>query len=178
MFRALAFVTMLAGFAGPLTGGQQGPPGDLEVRTSRDPLTNDTLTTLTLMLKGPKGPLPVNMVVVKRRPAQAEAASPTDVRLQFDFPLLVGQPDYGRPHVVLTLDKGAGNEQTGSYNAEPAAIIPGETQIGVRYSTSALERLGKATRVEGRVLGVEFVLTPAQLRAISNFAGRTPAGAH
>jgi hypothetical protein len=178
MFRALAFVAMLAGFAGPLAAFQQGPPGDLEVRTSRDPLTNDTLTTLTLMLKGPKGPLPVNVAIVKRRPAQAEAGSPTDVRLQFDFPLFVGQPDYGRPHVVLTLDKGARNEETGSYNAEPAAIIPGETQIRVRYSASALGRLAKAARVEGRVLGVEFVLTPEQLRAIRNFAGRTSSSTH
>lgn len=169
MVRALAFVALLAGLAVPLPADQQGPPGDREVRTSRDAATNDELTTLTLVLTGPKGPVPVNMTIVKRRPAGAAASAP-DIRLQFDFPLFVGQPDYGQPHVVLTLDKGTKDEATARYNADPGTVVRGAVQLTVRYSAGALARLAKATRVDGRFLGVEFVLTAQQLRAIRAFA--------
>jgi hypothetical protein len=170
MVRALAFLVLLVGLAVPLGAVQQGPPGDCEVRTSRDPATNEALTTLTLVLRGPKGPVPVNMTVVKRRPAGAAAAAATDIRLQFDFPLLVGQPDYGQPHVVLTLDKGTRDEDASRYNADPGTVVRGAVQLTVRYSAGALARLARAARVDGRFLGVEFVLTAQQLRAIKTFA--------
>ena len=170
MVWALAFVALLPGLVVPSRAVQQGPPGDCEVRTSRDPATNDTLTTLTLVLKGPKGPIAVNMTIVKRRPAGAAAAAATDILLQFDFPLFVGQPDYGQPHVVLTLDKGTRDEATARYNADPGTVVRGAVQLTVRYSAGALARLARATRVDGRFLGVEFVLTAPQLRAIRTFA--------
>jgi len=154
-------------------GAQTGPPGDGEVRTWRDSFTNDTITTLTLMLTGPKGPLPINMAVRTVRPAQAAAGSPVQIRLDFDLSLFVGIPDYRSPHLVFTLGRGTKDEKTSAHDANPRLVVRTAKQVTVPFDAAALSRLAGATTVDGRILGLEFELTPKQRRAIKDFAARS-----
>jgi hypothetical protein len=159
-------------------GALQAPPGDGEVRTHKDAFNNDTVTTLTLMLRGPKGPLPINLLFTTRHAARAKTGAPPTVHLDFNMPLLAGTLDYKPPHILFLLDKKKENERTFTASVEATAAMPnGVTAVGLPMDVARLTRFAEATAIEGRVFGVVFELTPKQLRAIADFARkelRTP----
>jgi hypothetical protein len=153
----------------PGVPASQGPPGDREVRTTTDAFTGDTLTTLTLMLKGPHGPLPINMAITRVEKTKSGGGSGPAYRLEFDMPMYTGALDYKTPQV--TLDLGGG--QRLSYDVDPRATPPTVTHIGVpTFSAGDLARLAGSTTMRGRLFGIEFVLTTEQVRAVQSFARR------
>ena len=153
----------------PVIPVPQGPPVDREVRTTKDAFTNDTLTTLTLMLAGPKGPLPINMAITTVRKAKPGAGPAVDYRLSFDMPMYAGPLDQKAPQVAFELDGRAGP----SFTVDPRATPPSVTHIvASRFSSGDLSRLAGAATIRGRLFGVEFALTPQQIRAIREFAQR------
>jgi len=165
----------LGGFAlpiivGSLMGALQFPPGDCEVRTNRDAATNDRLSTLTLMLKGPKGPLPINLSITTRYTARGMGRGSPEVRLDFDLPLFVGSLDYKPPHALLVFDKATTDEGSFTASVEPTAYMPGVSHFRISADASVLARFEKATTIEGRLFGVDFVLTPKQVQAVNAFA--------
>lgn len=165
-----ARVLMVAALAvAPAWPAAQGPPADREVRTTKDSFTGDTLTTLTLMLAGPQGPLPINLAITRVQKAKPGAGAAADVRLEFDMPLYTGALDYKAPQVVIDL----GGGQSLSYTVDSRATPPAVTHIGAApFSESDLSRMARAAAIRGRLFGVEFTLTPAQVRAIQDFARR------
>lgn len=173
MLRQLVWVLVAASITTttPADDAQLGPPGDCEVRTTRDTFTNDTLTTLTLLLEGTQGRLPVNLAITRIRRAQAPASS-SSLRLTFDMRLFVGLPDYEKPHLRLAINRGAKDGKVETYSSDPGTVLRAADHLVVRIDAAALARLGRAATVHGRVLGVEFVLTPKQIRAIREFSAR------
>lgn len=163
--KALSTVVALVLAVIPLAGVQSGPPGDGEIRTARDPSTNESVTTLTLMLSGPKGSLPVNLGFAVVRAAGASAAS--KVRIDVNMGLFVGELDTKTPHVVFMLDR---SSKTVEANVDAATVLPGRKFIQVPFDAGRLKSLASATNVAGRVFGVEFVFTPKQISAIKQFA--------
>ena len=149
----------------PLTGAQSGPPGDGEIRTTRDASTGEMLTTLTLMLNGPKGALPVNLGFTVIRKATGSAAS--SMRLNVDMPLLVGEIDTKTPHVVFMLDR---SSRTVEANVDASTFLPGRKFIQVPFDTGRMRTLASASTLSGRVFGMDFVLTAKQVGAIKEFA--------
>ena len=150
-----------------LSGAQSGPPGDGEIRTTRDSSTNETLTTLTLMLNGPKGALPVNLGFTAVRPATASSGS--TLRINVDMPLYVGEIDTKTPHLEFVLDKSA---RTVTANVDASTFLPGRKYIQVPFDAGRLQTLASARSVTGRAFGLEFVLTAKQVAAIKEFAGQ------
>lgn len=150
----------------------QRPPGDCEVRTWKDSFTNDTLTALTLMLKGPRGPLPINLSITTRRKLRMKAGEPIEVRLEFYMPLFVGSLDLKPPHVLFVFDEGTEDEITYSASVEPTAPIHAVSRLGIASDIATLAQFGKAATIDGRLFGVEFSLTGQQIRAVSDFARR------
>jgi hypothetical protein len=157
----IAFVLAMV----PLSGAQSGPPGDGEIRTTRDPSTNENLTTLTLMLSGPKGALPVNLVFTAVRGATSSTVSA--IRIDVNMPLFVGELDTKTPHVQFMLDRGA---QEVTANVDPATVLPGRKFIQVPFDAARLKRLASASSASGRAFGIDFVLTAKQMSAIKEFA--------
>ena len=157
----------------PALGVRQGPPGDGDIRTTRETGTDDTLTTLTLMLKGPKGPLPINLSITTRKKVRANPGEPLGVRLDFDMPLFTGVLDKQAPHLVWVFDKGLKTESFLEASIESTFLIPDDaTHFTLPFGNAALGRLAEATTIEGRILGVNFVLTASQLQAIKEFKNR------
>ena len=157
----------------PAIGVRQGPPGDGDVRTTRETGTDDTLTTLTLMLKGPKGPLPINLSITTRRKVRASPGEPLGVKLDFDMPLFTGVLDRKTPHLVAVIDKDLKTEWTYKDSIESAALMLDEaTHYTLPFDMVNLAKFADATTIEGRVFGVDFVLTPSQLQAIKDFKSR------
>ena len=148
-----------------LSGAQSGPPGDGEIRATRDPSTNENLTTLTLMLSGPKGALPVNLVFTAVRRATASAVSA--VRIDVNMPLFVGELDTKTPHVQFVLDR---STQVVTANVDASTVLPGRKFIQVPFDAARLKTLASASGATGRAFGIDFVLTAKQMSAIKEFA--------
>ena len=163
--KVLSTVVVLALAIIPLSGAQSGPPGDGDIRTTRDPSTNESVTTLTLMLSGPTGALPVNLGFAVVRPAGASAAS--KMRIDVNMGLFVGELDTKTPHVVFMLDR---SSRTVEANVDASTVLPGRKFIQVPFDTGRLKSLASATNVSGRVFGVDFVLTARQVSALKEFA--------
>ena len=165
----LPLALLLATLSQPLAEAQKPPPGDCEVRTWRDGFTNDRHTSLTLMLRGPKGQLPVNLVVTVIHPSRAPRGKPADVRLDFTMPLFVGQFDFKRPNLKFVVDRGLDTQKVEEANIEGTGALPPIDQIIVPYDLASLKTLAGASSLDGRLLGIDFVLTPRQVRAIQDF---------
>ena len=167
----LLLTALLVALASPHTlGGRQAPPGDGDVRSYRETGTDDTLTTLTLMLKGPKGPVPINWSITTRKRVRASPGEPLGVKFDFDMPLFTGVLDKTAPHLVLVLDKELKTEWLYKDSIESAALMLDEaTHFTLPFDMPTLGRFAEATTIEGKVFGVEFALTPSQLRAIRDF---------
>jgi hypothetical protein len=148
----------------PVVGAQSGPPADGEIRASRDPSTNESLTTLTLMLSGPKGALPVNLVFTAVRGATGSAVSA--VRIDVNMPLFVGELDTATPHVEFVLDR---NSRV-TANVDASTVLPGRKFIQVPFDAARLKSLASANSATGRAFGIDFVLTAKQMSAIKEFA--------
>ena len=173
MFQLVSTVLLVTLATGPVIGMRQGPPGDGDVRSVRDTGTDDTLTTLTLMLKGPTGPVPINWSITTRKKVRAEPGEPLGVKLDFDMPLFTGVLDKKAPHLVLVLDKSLKTEWLYKDSIESAALMLDEaTHFTLPFDMPTLGRFAEATTIEGKVFGVEFALTPSQLRAIKDFKNR------
>jgi hypothetical protein len=171
-FVLTALLVILA--TAPVIGVRQGPPGDLDVRTTRDLSTDDTLTTLTLLLKGPNGPLPINLAVTTRKKVRVTSGPAVEVRLDFAMPLFTGVLDFKRPHAVFRLDKDTKEEVSLELSADGAAMLLEDRNpnLSLASDLAMLGRFAKAVTIEGRVFGVAFVLTPQQVKAIVDFAAR------
>ncbi len=148
-----------------LSGAQSGPPADGEIRTTRDPSTNESVTTLTLMLSGPKGALPVNLGFAAVRGATASAVSA--VRIDLSMPLFVGELDTKTPHVQFMLDR---SSRDVTANVDPSTVLPGRKFIQVPFDAARMKTLASADTVSGRAFGIDFVLTARQMSAIKEFA--------
>ena len=145
---------------------------DGEVRTGRDPVTGDTLTTLTLILSSPKGTLPITMGLTKVSRAKPATTAAGDMRIDVDMRLFVGVPDYRDPQLQMTLDRGTKRQRDEDHSVEPGINMRATNQVSIMFTSAALGRLAAATTIDGRLFGVEFTITPRQLRAIQQFAGR------
>ena len=163
--KALSTAVALALAIASLSGAQSGPPGDGEIRATRDPSTNENLTTLTLMLSGPKGALPVNLVFTAIRPATASAVSA--IRIDVNLPLFVGELDTKTPHVQFVLDRSA---RVVTADVDASTVLPGRKFIQVPFDAARLQTLASASGAEGRAFGIDFVLTAKQMSAIKEFA--------
>ena len=163
--KVLLAVVALALVIVPPVGAQSGPPGDGEIRATRDPSTNESLTTLTLMLRGPKGALPVNLVFTAIRGATGSAVSA--VRIDVNMPLFVGELDTKTPHVTFVLDR---SSQVVTANVDASTVLPGRKFIQVPFDVARLKALAAASGVTGRAFGIDFVLTARQMSAIKEFA--------
>jgi len=172
MLRTLSLAMLVAATSGTMTLAQQGPPGDCDVRTYKDAFTNDTVTTLTLMLQGPKGPLPINMAITVRHKARPQGGPPDVVQLEFDLPLFVGQLDFRPPHLLMTLDKGTDDERVATLAVESTAPMYSVTHADVPCDADTLRTMAKAKTIDGLFFGQAFALTPKQARALSDFVGR------
>lgn len=148
-----------------LPAAQSGPPGDGEIRNVRDPSTRENLTTLTLMLSGPKGALPVNLVFTAVRGATSSAVSA--VRIDVNMPLFVGEIDTKTPHVQFVMDRGA---QSVTASVDASTVLPGRKFIQVPFDVERLKTLASASSATGRAFGIDFVLTAKQMTAIKQFA--------
>lgn len=162
--KVLSAAVVLALAIVPLAGAQSGPPGDGEIRATRDPSTNQSLTTLTLMLSGPKGALPVNLVFTVVRDATASAVSA--VRIDVNMPLFVGELDTKTPHLEFVLDRSA----RVAADVDASTVLPGRKFIQVPFDAARLKTLASAASVTGRAFGIDFVLTAKQMSAIKEFA--------
>jgi hypothetical protein len=166
MTRAVLSITVaLALVVVPLSGVQTGPPGDGEIRTTRDPATNESITTLTLMLSGPKGALPVNLGFAVIRGGTASSVS--RVRIDVSMPLFVGELDTKTPHVVFVLDR---SSRTVEANVDASTVLPGRKFIQLPFDAARVQTLSSATTVSGRAFGIDFALTARQMSAIREFA--------
>jgi hypothetical protein len=166
MTRKVLSTTVALGLAiVTLSGAQSGPPGDGEIRATRDPSTNENLTTLTLMLSGPKGALPVNLVFTAVRGATASAVS--SIRIDVNMPLFVGELDTKTPHVQFVPDR---STQMVTANVDASTVLPGRKFIQVPFDAARLKALASASGATGRVFGIDFVLTAKQMSAIKEFA--------
>lgn len=161
LFAAIALA--LARVSSP--AAQSGPPGDGEIRSSRDPSTNENLTTLTLMLSGPKGALPVNLVFTALRGATSSAVS--SLRIDVNMPQFVGELDTKAPHVQFVLDR---STQVVTANVDASTVLPGRKFIQVPFDAARLKALASASGATGRAFGIDFVLTARQMSAIKEFA--------
>jgi hypothetical protein len=146
-------------------------PGDGEVRTGKDPATGDTLTTLTLLLSNEKGPLSIRMGFTKIQRVKPATTAQGDMRIDVDMRLVVGIPDYRDPQLQMTLDRGTKKVREENHSVEPGVNMRAQNQLSIMFSSAALARLASATKIDGRLFGVEFTLTPRQLQAIQRFAG-------
>ena len=162
-------VALVLALSQPAGDGQQGPPGDCEVRTWRDGFTNDAHASLTLMLRGPKGPLPINLVVTTIRRARPSRTAQPTVTLDFLMPLFAGHADFKPPHVQLLVDRKLEGETTLTGSIEPTAVIENVTHVRMAFEQASLGRLARATTIDGRLFGVDFVLTVRQVRAIKDY---------
>ena len=157
----------------PAIGVRQGPPGDGDVRSVRETGTDDTLTTLTLMLRAPSGPLPINLSITTRKKVRAAPGEPLGVKFDFDMPLFTGVLDKKAPHLVMVLDKELKTEWLYKDSIESAALMLDDaTHYTLPFDMPTLGRFAEATTIEGKIFGVDFVLAPAQLRAIKDFKNR------
>jgi hypothetical protein len=162
--KVLPAVIALALAIVPVAGAQSGPPGDGEIRAVRDPSTKENLTTLTLMLSGPKGALPVNLVFTAVRGATGSGVSA--VRIDVNMPLFVGELDTKTPHLEFVLDRSA--RVTASVDA--STVLPGRKFIQVPFDAARLKSLASAGTATGRAFGIDFVLTTKQMTALKEFA--------
>jgi hypothetical protein len=165
----LAPALLLVTLTQPLADAQQAPPGDCEVRTWRDGFTNDRHTSLTLMLRGPKGQLPVNLVVTAIHQSRAPRGKPADVRLDFTMPLFVGQVDFKRPNLKFTVDRGLDTQRFEEASLEGTGALPSIDHVILPYDLASLKTLAGASTIDGRLFGIDFVLTARQVRAIQDF---------
>lgn len=170
--RRLFPALLLMALALPLEAAQTPPPADCEVRTWRDAFTRDTYTSLTLMLRGPKGPIPINMVLTVVHPARLRAGSGPAVRLEFLTSTFAGQFDFKAPQLVMVLDRDLPGESIEAYAVESTAAMFALASVTVPCDPTALRKLAAATTIDGRLMGVHFVLTARQLRAIQDLARR------
>jgi len=162
-------LALVVALSQPVADDQQGPPGDCEIRTWRDAFNNDAYASLTLMLRGPKGPLPINLVVTAVRLARTARTRPPAVTLDFTMPLFAGQFDLRPPHVQFVVDRKLEGEVSMTGSIEPSAVVQNVTQVTIPFEQASLGRLARATTIDGRLLGVDFVLAEKQVRAIKDF---------
>ena len=163
--QAILAVVLVALTLAPAPIGQAGPPGDGEIRTTKDPATNGTITTVTLVLSGPKGPVPVNMAIASAQ--KPSSSSVGTLRLEFNLSTFVGELDTKTPHVEFVLDR---SSRTVTANVDASTFLPGRKFIQVPFDAARLKALASATSVTGKAFGIDFVLTPSQMRAIKQFA--------
>jgi hypothetical protein len=168
--RRLPSATLIVVLLVALTAARQTPPpGDCDIRRWRDAFTNDAYAALTLILRGPTGPIPINMSLIVVRRAKARAGADPEVSMEFLTSAFAGRFDFTAPHVVLVLDRDLDSEIIEAAAVEPTADMFAVSRLIIRYDAARLRRLAKATTIDGRVLGVDFVLTTRQLRAIRDF---------
>jgi hypothetical protein len=168
LFRGtIAFLAVLASCGTSPLIAQDRPARDGEIRTSRDP-NGDSVTTLTLVLRNRTGPLPINMVFVSRKPSGRSGGAPS-VSMQLDMPMFTGAPSEQSKSVALTLDAGTKNESLVTYTIDPSQSWPTSTTTRVRFDASDLSRLTAARTIRGQAYGLDFDLSPAQVRALTEF---------
>jgi hypothetical protein len=121
------------------------------------------------MLRGPKGPLPINLAVTVVIPARTVRTKQPKVTLDFLMPLFAGRADFKPPHVQIVVDRKLEGETTLAGSVEPSAVITNVSHVTMPFEQASLGRLARATTIDGRLFGVDFVLTEKQVRAIKDF---------
>ena len=159
---------LLSGLA---PGVVQAPPGDGEVRSWKDGITGDSHSSLTLLLRGPKGPLKINFVITTIHRAKARRDAPPDVTFVFYMPLYSGKLDYKAPQVTIVISRNQKGQVTSTANVD-GRFGTGLTSVTMPADVDELQRLAKAKAIDGHLFGIEYALTDRQLKAIEVFAER------
>jgi len=167
----VAFV-LAAAIADPAAQVPSAPPGNGDVRTHRNALNDATHTYLTLLLRNPKGPLPINMAITTIRKDRPQRGELPEVEVRFDMGLLAGTLDFSRPHLKLTLDQKTNTERIIEASVDPGTDLAGVGSVTLKSSVAHLETMAKATTMNGRIFGIDFTLTSRQIQAIKSFAAR------
>jgi hypothetical protein len=87
-------------------------------------------------------------------------------------PMFAGMLDYRPPHVVLVIDPDSADADTLEGSVEPTANLPAVGSVIMPLDLEQLRALGRAKAVTGRFFGLEFALTPSQLRSVAEFDRR------
>lgn len=163
----VTFASMIAiGLAGA-AAQRGGPPGDREIRVAREGSVH--VTTLTLMLRGDGGPLPINLTLTGRGDPSRPTVPPT-YALEFQFPLYVGPRSYDSPHYRLSAATSAGESVIAQGDIDGRFAFDEVSVIQGRFDLVDLSRMVSASSVSGHVLGVPFALTADQIAALGEFA--------
>ena len=171
----LAGVAAVSGAPGAVgsEARQPGPPGDREIRVSRDGTV--VVTTLTLMLRGPDGPLAINLVLTGRR-EPSRAGEPTSYEIHFNLPLYVGPRAYERPHYQLSAMVAGTQQILVEGSVDPRLTINEVSVIQAPLEVVQLSQLVGASAASGQVFGVGFALTREQIDAVTTFVDRVVKG--
>ena len=165
----LALVTLLpAGFASP-AAAQSGPPGDREIRVTRE--GSAVITTLTLMLSSPTGPMAINLVLTGRHDPSRPIAPPA-YEMAFQLPVYTGPRSSAPPHYRISVANGPDLQVLLEGNVDPRLTIQEVSTIQAPLDAARLSRLAGAGAAGGQVFGAVFTLTREQIAAIGDFANR------
>jgi hypothetical protein len=159
--------------ASSVAATQPGPPGDREIRVSRDGRT--IVTTLTLMLAGPAGPLPMNLRLIGRRDSTRPEA-PAEYAMEFHLGFYSGLRSSERPHYQLMVRSGAGDRTLAEGSVDGRLVIEEVSLVQAPLDIVGLSQLARANAAFGRLFGVVFVLTREQIQAVGEFAERVMKG--
>ena len=157
----------LAGLFAAAGAAQTRPPANCEVRTFKDTFDSTTSKSLTLALAGQRGPLPISTVLTAvQRPIGGE---PKVLRFDLDYTLYNGLPSFRLPHLEFTLDRDTKDQLERSFRVNPSVPMESTKRVSIPVTMNDLRAIARAKKVDGRLLGVDFILTPAQIGCLRSF---------
>lgn len=172
----IAVMGLLPGALEPSASKLQGrSPSDAEIRVTR--LVSSVETTLTVLLHGSRGDLPVSFEFRAVHENRPRSDRPSELGLSLLMsPLFGGSLDLKLPHVVLIVDESLADADFITASVDGPLFSIGSGSIDVLpvlpFDADTLSRLERATTVSGRVFSLEFTVTPEQVRSIGEFARR------
>jgi hypothetical protein len=150
------------------------PTGAVRVNRTYTVNGNALETTLSLALRGPQGnQLPITLLFRAVHEDRSRSNEPSELTLRFAISsTYVGPLDFKAPHVILVLDDGQAPADVIAFGTDgPLGGVMSSVAIEP-FDLAFLARLGQATTLRGRLFNLSFVLTPEQVRSISEFSQR------
>ena len=161
---------MAAGVAGALAAApaaQVRPPANCEVRTFTDTFDNTTSKSLTLSLAGPTGAIPISTALTAVQ--QSVGGPPRIIRFDLDYTLHTGLPSFRLPHLLFTLDRDTKDRVEKTLRVNPNVPLESTKRVSIPITISDLRAIARAKTVDGRLFGLDFVLTPTQRGCLRDF---------
>ena len=135
---------------------------------------NAVETTLTLRLRGRQGnQLPIDLLFRAVHEDRSRANEPSDLTLQFAVGWrFMGAFDSKPPHAAFVIDEDLATADAFAFviSGPLGGTIPSVALDP--FDLAFLARLAQATTLRGRLFNFEFVMTPDQVRSISEFSER------